>query len=130
MAYYSGSHWLRYLDINYKRQEWGYIMKELCKLEDLQETGAFGADIDGQSYIVTLGEDNLPRVYKNSCPHLGIQLEMMPDHFLDDQRQFIVCANHGALFQIEDGQCVAGPCRNQGLTPVAATLQNKCIFLQ
>ena len=51
----------------------------------------------------------------NACPHIGIPLEFQPDEFLDMEKRFIQCANHGALFEIETGDCIAGPCAGQAL---------------
>ncbi|WP_408005462.1 Rieske (2Fe-2S) protein [Pseudomonas huanghezhanensis] len=57
--------------------------------------------------------------YQNRCPHRGVPLEWLPDQFLDTSASLIRCATHGALFLIEDGQCIAGPCEGKSLTPVA-----------
>jgi nitrite reductase/ring-hydroxylating ferredoxin subunit len=58
-------------------------------------------------------------LYRNRCPHRGIALEWQPDRFLDDSGSLIQCATHGALFLIENGECVSGPCPGQSLQPVA-----------
>lgn len=55
-------------------------------------------------------------VYKNRCPHRGVGLEWLPDQFLDSSASLIQCATHGALFLIEDGECIAGPCEGKSLT--------------
>lgn len=71
-------------------------------------------------------------LYKNSCPHLGIELEWQPDQFLDIDAELIQCATHGALFRIEDGLCLAGPCQGESLTPVAYEIDTEgyiCIDL-
>ncbi|EGH23318.1 Rieske 2Fe-2S family protein [Pseudomonas amygdali pv. mori str. 301020] len=57
-------------------------------------------------------------IYKNRCPHRGIALEWQPDQFLDSSASLIRCAMHGALFLIENGECVAGPCEGQSLTAI------------
>ena len=105
-------------------------MKKLCEMSDLDETQAYGADVDGVSYVVVLSpEDSQPRAYQNSCPHLGIQLEMMPNQFLDPACEYIVCSNHGAMFQIDDGLCIAGPCLNQKLQPATIQVTDGSVFL-
>ncbi|MEE8263379.1 MAG: Rieske (2Fe-2S) protein, partial [Gammaproteobacteria bacterium] len=40
----------------------------------------------------------------------------VPDQFLDETGNLLQCATHGALFRIEDGFCVAGPCTGASLT--------------
>ena len=57
-------------------------------------------------------------VYRNSCPHIGIALEWVEDQFLDSSKSMIQCANHGALFVIESGHCVSGPCSGQKLRKI------------
>lgn len=56
--------------------------------------------------------------YVNSCPHTGVSLNWQPHEFLDYDRQYIQCAMHGALFRIEDGYCIRGPCAGASLKAV------------
>jgi nitrite reductase/ring-hydroxylating ferredoxin subunit len=67
--------------------------------------------------FVVRGDGGL-RGYLNRCPHRGLPLNWLPDRFLDADGIHIQCANHGALFNIDDGYCVAGPCAGGRLTPV------------
>lgn len=53
--------------------------------------------------------------YLNACPHLGICLNWEPNRFLSSSGNHIQCAMHGALFEIETGFCVSGPCVGQSL---------------
>ena len=62
--------------------------------------------------------------YRNCCPHTGAPLEWEPDRFLDVTGTLIQCGLHGALFRIEDGYCLAGPCAQQRLQAVAVTEQD------
>lgn len=70
----------------------------------VDERRLFAVRRDGRAYI-----------YLNRCPHRGIPLEWQPDAFLDDSASLIRCASHGALFLIESGECVAGPCAGERL---------------
>jgi len=40
------------------------------------------------------------------------------------------CATHGALFLIESGECVVGPCAGQFLQPLPGIEQDDSIWLQ
>jgi nitrite reductase/ring-hydroxylating ferredoxin subunit len=40
------------------------------------------------------------------------------DQFLDLSRTQILCANHSALFRIDDGLCVHGPCEGRSLVAI------------
>jgi len=56
--------------------------------------------------------------YLNNCPHLHAELNVTADAFLDEDGRSIRCALHGALFDIKDGRCFAGPCEGESLTRV------------
>lgn len=78
---------------------------------------------EGQSRGLTLAERRLLAVrqqgqvylYENRCPHRGVPLEWVADQFLDASGSLLQCATHGALFLIDNGECVAGPCAGQRL---------------
>jgi nitrite reductase/ring-hydroxylating ferredoxin subunit len=50
-----------------------------------------------------------------------VPLAQKLDQYVSSQHDHIECSWHGALFRVEDGFCVAGPCRAQSLKawPVA-----------
>ena len=48
--------------------------------------------------------------YRDRCPHAGVPLAQELDRYLTPDGALIACSWHGALFQIEDGRCVGGPC--------------------
>jgi len=103
-------------------------MTVLCKVSEIEEDSARGFDIDGQS-VFAVKKDGQLFVYINSCPHIGIPLEFQPDEFLDMEKRFIQCANHGALFEIETGDCIAGPCAGQALKAVPFNIEDEHIRL-
>ncbi len=92
----------------------------LCRREEIPDGGAKGVDL-GAAYepreIFLLREGDAVYGYVNSCPHMGTPLEMVDDQFVNEDG-FIVCSTHGALFEIDDGACIAGPCMGDFLTPV------------
>ncbi|USI72091.1 Rieske (2Fe-2S) protein [Sphingomonas morindae] len=55
--------------------------------------------------------------YVDRCPHAGLPLVRTLDAYLTPDGTLIQCAWHAALFRIEDGLCVGGPCTGQRLTP-------------
>lgn len=69
-------------------------------------------------------------VYLNRCPHLGLPLNWMPDKFLDADAELIQCSSHGALFTIDQGLCVAGPCVEQSLLQLETKLENANYFVR
>lgn len=103
-------------------------MLRLCSLDDIPDGDAIGIETpQGEVVLIRLGQEVV--AYQNRCPHLGIELNFRPDVFLDTEHRYIQCANHGALFQIEDGLCVFGPCQGESLTPLPVLLidNNVCL---
>jgi len=60
--------------------------------------------------------------YVNRCPHDGVNLDWERNQFLDPNGLRLMCGKHGALFEIGTGNCVDGPCKGAGLTPVALSV--------
>ncbi len=89
----------------------------LCRVADIPDPGAKGfPSAPGGFYgLFAVRKAGVVRVYVNSCPHIGVPLEPLPDRFLDTRKALIVCSAHGARFKIEDGHCVTGPCLGQSL---------------
>ncbi|KFN46417.1 hypothetical protein N790_08715 [Arenimonas malthae CC-JY-1] len=79
-------------------------------------------ELDGerQSLVLLRAGDSL-RAWLNICPHAGRRLDWAPGKFLVDQGR-LVCAAHGASFELGAGVCVAGPCRGASLTAVAVAV--------
>lgn len=67
--------------------------------------------------------------YLNICPHTSAPLDWLPDQFLNNERTLIQCAMHAALFQIEDGLCIAGPCVGARLTALPVVVIEGMVVL-
>lgn len=67
--------------------------------------------------------------YVNSCPHTGVNLNWQPNEFLDFEGQYIQCTMHGAIFNIEDGYCVRGPCAGASLQAIKLTVKDNAIHI-
>ncbi|MDT9634851.1 Rieske 2Fe-2S domain-containing protein [Pseudomonas marginalis] len=89
-------------------------MKFLCPSDMLAPNSSLGFTMDGTP-LLAVRRDGIAYFYINRCPHRGIPLEWQPDRFLDDSASLIQCATHGALFLIESGECIAGPCAGTSL---------------
>jgi nitrite reductase/ring-hydroxylating ferredoxin subunit len=92
-------------------------MTTLCHIDDITEGKSKGFETDRYHVFVVKKDDEL-FVYHNSCPHLGINLEWQEDQFLDPDGSLIQCSTHGAIFEINSGLCISGPCIHESLAPV------------
>ncbi len=90
----------------------------LCALRDLPDPGArnFVLEIGDKRFhgFVVRGGDTVTG-YVDSCPHMGLPLAKRLDDYLTEGGDLIECDWHGALFRLEDGLCVGGPCQGQSL---------------
>ena len=84
-------------------------MIKLCHINDITEGSARGFDLHGEKYFAVKRDT---------------QLEWHEDGFLDSDGELIQCATHGALFVIETGECVSGPCLGDRLSPAKISLEN------
>ena len=101
---------------------------ELCRLADLPDPGSRGFEVDGiEGFVVR--HDGIVRAYRDRCPHTGVPLAWSPDPYLDSDGELIQCARHGALFLIDSGECVHGPCVGQALEPLPIRIKDGVVLL-
>ncbi len=67
--------------------------------------------------------------YLNRCPHLFLQLDYEEGEFFDISGDYIICANHGALFEPDSGECVSGPCYGASLSPIQVIESENAIMI-
>lgn len=103
-------------------------MQYLCRVDEIPEDDARGFKVENTE-IVVVKKDGQVHTWVNWCPHLGIELNFQPDVFLDMDHAFIQCANHGALFEVDSGHCILGPCRGQSLKAVTHEIRDGEIWL-
>jgi nitrite reductase/ring-hydroxylating ferredoxin subunit len=102
-------------------------MITLCSIDELEPGSSRGFALEHINCFVVRSHDGDVFVYRNSCPHLGVELEWVADQFLDAEGYLIQCSTHGALFQIDTGHCVAGPCLGQYLQTIPFVVKDGAI---
>ncbi len=106
--------------------------QRLCAVDDIADGGSdrFEATIDGKpQWVMAIRQGDTVYTYLNSCPHIGSPLDFKPGEFLNEDRTHIICTTHAALFRIEDGHCIFGPCEGDGLTPVPGEVRNGIVYV-
>lgn len=103
----------------------------LCTVEDIPDGGSKGVLPDhrgrDRGFLVRQGQQIF--AYVNNCPHYDrAPLGWKKDEFLNGARTRIMCAAHGALFTIEQGSCVVGPCLGQSLTSIDIKVENGLVL--
>lgn len=105
---------------------------ELCAVGDIPDNGSAGFAVDrpdgSKLGIMAIRRGDVVHLYENSCPHIGTPLDFTPGQFLDLEREHILCSTHGALFRIEDGHCISGPCVGDDLTSITAVVADGKVY--
>ena len=79
-----------------------------------------------RGFVVRQGET--VHAYENYCMHVGHPLNWMPHEFLSKDRKSIICASHGAQYEIDTGLCFAGPCLGKSLRRIAVKIRDGIIY--
>jgi len=91
----------------------------LCSLETIADGAArnFVVQLDSarfHGFVVRRGDTVTG--YVDRCPHAGWPLAQRLDDYLTPDGALIACDWHGALFEIDTGFCIAGPCKGARLS--------------
>jgi len=107
----------------------GQLLADLDAVDD-GATIEVEAMLDGVAESLIVHRDgSSARVWFNVCPHAGRRLDWAPGKFLVTKDGLLVCAVHGATFELESGVCVAGPCRGEVLRAVAIEVRERKVWL-
>ncbi len=109
------------------------VREIVCRLADIPDGGSKGFEIgEGPQALVFFVARKGARIYayENSCPHTGGPLDWTPDRFIDKQSGHLLCATHGALFRVETGECLAGPCVGDRLRALRVSIDGEHIVLE
>ena len=99
------------------------VSLEALPADSLHEVEAI-IEGDAESLLVYRDASGDVRAWLNVCPHAGRRLDWAPGKFLRAKDGTLVCAAHGASFELAHGVCVAGPCRGEALRAVAVEVRD------
>jgi nitrite reductase/ring-hydroxylating ferredoxin subunit len=80
-----------------------------------------------RGFVVRQGEKVF--AYQNFCAHVGHALNWSPNNFLTKDKTAIICASHGATYEIETGRCFAGPGSGRSLRSVELSIRDGVIYV-
>lgn len=77
--------------------------------------------------IILVRKNGGLNAWLDSCPHYstGTPMAWKTDAYLNGEKTHLACHSHGALFDIETGECILGPCLGQALTAVEITVSDE-----
>ena len=105
----------------------------ICKSSDI-ESGGKGVNFQVEfnntelpAFVVRHG--SIAYAYLNQCAHLHLELDWERGEFFDIDAEYIVCANHGAIFEPSSGECINGPCFGASLVRIQLTERNETVLI-
>ncbi len=105
----------------------------LCQTHEISDPGSRAFELEQGRKTISIfvvHKDGNFSAYINSCPHTGVNLEWQEDRFLDMDNMYIQCSTHDALFEIDTGACIAGPCVGDNLQAVDLVIEDGQISAQ
>jgi nitrite reductase/ring-hydroxylating ferredoxin subunit len=102
------------------------------RLDELEDPGCREFSIGSgewpfRGFVVRKGDQVY--AYRNFCVHVGHPLNWSPDRFLTKDKRALICASHGATYEIETGYCFAGPGNGRTLQKVTVELRDGIIYV-
>lgn len=103
----------------------------LCRFDDLTDGRSQGFDPlrEGRDTMFVVRRGDALFAYRNACPHYDrAPMAWKRNEFLTGDRSRIMCAAHGAEFEIKTGVCTIGPCLGQRLKPVDIVIRDGTVW--
>lgn len=107
------------------------MTQRICKSDEVTEKGREFrvSDENGPYYLMIFRLGSRLRAYLNVCPHQHRCLSFAPDRFLIGDDGLLVCAHHGAAFDLDSGQCLQGPCEGSSLQAIEIEIRDEEVWL-
>lgn len=80
-----------------------------------------------RGFVVRQGESVF--AYQNVCVHVGHPLNWSPHKFLTKDKSAIICSSHGAIYNIQTGECFAGPGAGGALRKVDLSVRDGVVYV-
>lgn len=105
--------------------------RRLCNIADVDPHGTEVTveEAMAKHFLMLFRREDRVVGYHNVCPHQGYGLNVAPGRFHFTPEGWLMCAHHGASFEVDSGRCVEGPCRGAALQPVQLELRGEEIWL-
>ena len=104
----------------------------LCRLDDIGEgeARAFGPFDGSRKKAFVVRKNGRLSDWWDVCPHYGSPMAWRANAYLNAARDRIVCASHGAEFDIDSGVCLLGAALGQSLTraPIQAMADGRVVY--
>ena len=109
-----------------------HVEIKVGQLDEIDDPGcrefAIGdGDWPFRGFVVRKGTEVF--AYQNFCVHVGHPLNWSANKFLTKDKSAIICASHGATYEIESGNCFAGPGAGKSLLKVDVSVRTGVVYV-
>ena len=104
-------------------------LRLICESDQLSEDDALRFLLKDYNLILIRRKGKLFG-YRNECPHMNLPLTTRSKAILSNEQDHLLCSQHAAEFDIQNGLCVKGPCVGMELETVEVELIDGKIFLK
>lgn len=70
-----------------------------------------------------------PYAYVNQCAHMPVELDWNEGEFFTIEKDFLICATHGACYIPDTGHCAFGPCKGKELQVLTVTEESDQVLI-
>jgi nitrite reductase/ring-hydroxylating ferredoxin subunit len=75
-----------------------------------------------------VNHDGTLHAYVNRCCHVPMSMDWIDNQFLTEDKQYILCATHGACYEPDTGTCVSGPPVGKSLVAVPLRVDGDAVI--
>ena len=94
------------------------------------QTAVFRLAVRGRTvHCFIVNHEGTYHAYVNECPHAGTTLDQWPNEFWTEDRAYLICATHGAIFAPATGVCIEGPCPGAQLERLRVTREGDAVIV-
>ena len=104
----------------------------LCRLDEVPESSAklATARVGERTFeVIVVRRGPAAWAFANRCPHFSVGLDAQPGVLHLYRGALVMCAHHSAMFRLDDGMCIDGPCEGHGLDPVPVRVEGDHVVL-
>ncbi|MCM2292678.1 Rieske 2Fe-2S domain-containing protein [Allorhizobium sp. BGMRC 0089] len=112
----------------FRQSEITRTLLPLCHAGEIGEGVAkgFGPLPGFKRKIILIRHKGRLHAWLDACPHYstGTPMAWKTDAYLNGEKTHLTCHSHHALFEMDTGECVLGPCLGQRLTAIDITVND------
>lgn len=101
----------------------------LARVAELLDPCAVIVYVDEHTALIVTRRGDSFAAFRNKCPHAGYPLQRADGRVIVQEGRYLVCAAHGASFNLIDGACAGGPCNGDALERVAIVVRDGAILV-